>query len=207
MRLVLLMRSISMIFHPLLLVSYVLLLMYFYLPSVFSPVSTQSIPSLILATFITTCIVPVLSVSIMKMSSRITSFELTNRQERILPFISIVIFYGGAAYLFITKLSINPPISTMLIGVTSLILILLVITMRFKISIHAAAIWGVCGFLVGLSLKITGSQLLIPMLLAFVFAGLVSSSRLYLNYHSAKEIWSGTLLGFIFCLGIMYWFG
>ncbi len=201
------MKAVSIVFHPLLISSYVLALFYFYLPELFSPVATDAIPMLLLATLITTFIIPALSISIMKMTSRITSMELSNREERILPFISISIFYGAATYMFITKLYITPPLSIMLIGVSTLIVLLLLITFRFKISIHAAAIWGACGFLTALSNKMMGTQLIIPVIACFFVAGLVSSSRLYLNSHTSGEVWTGSALGFVFCYGIMFVFG
>ncbi len=202
------MRFISQLFHPLLMITYVLLLLYIYLPEAFSPVAAESIPSLLLATFLTTVVIPALSISLLRMTSKITSMELTNREERILPFLSIAIFYGSATFLFITKLSINPPVSIMLIGVSVLLVILFLITLgKFKISIHSAAIWGVCGFLCALSISITGTQLMIPLLIAFIAAGLVSTSRLFLNYHTSTEIWSGALLGFVYCFLVMYYFG
>ncbi len=202
-----LMRLISFLFHPLLLATYLLLIFYRYLPELFSPVAASSIPKLILATFITTFIIPVLSISIMRMTSRVRSLELTNRQERILPFISITLFYLAATYVFISKLSITPPLSIMMIASTVLIFILLVITLKYKISIHAAAIWGTCGVITALSIKLTGMSLIYPVLGAFIAAGLVSSSRLYLGFHKPGEIWYGSAVGFVICFAAVYFFG
>lgn len=201
------MKTVSFVLHPLLLATYLLTVLYFYLPELFSPVAVSSIPTLIFATFITTFIIPVLSISIMKMTSRVSSLELTRREERILPFISITLFYGVATYIFISKLSISPPLSIMMMASTALIFLLLLITLRFKISIHAAAIWGTCGIITALSFKISGIALFYPLVAFFFLAGLVSASRLYLDYHTPKEIWSGSFLGFIFCFVMVYYFG
>jgi hypothetical protein len=201
------MKFVSFVLHPLLLASYVMLIFYFYLPEFFSPVASNSIPTLILATFITTFIIPVLSILIMKMTSRISNLELTNREERIMPFISIALFYAAATYMYMTKLQISPPLSIMMVSVTALIILLLLITFRFKISIHATAIWGCSGLLVGTSLKLTGTTLLVPLAILFVLSGLVSSSRLHLGYHTPQEIWTGSIFGFFFCLGSVLIFG
>ena len=201
------MKVISLIFHPLLLSSYLMVIFYFYLPEIFNPVGINSIPTLILATFITTFLIPVLSVAILKMTSRVSSLELTKREERILPFISITMFYGAATYMFISKLMIVPPLSIMMITSTALIFLLLLITLKFKISIHATAIWGICGLMAALSVKLSGLELIIPLVITAFSAGLVSSSRLHLNFHSPKEIWVGSFLGFFFCFTCIYIFG
>lgn len=200
------MKAISLVLHPLLLATYLMVIFYFYLPEVFNPVAAESIPTLILATFVTTFLIPVLSISIMKMTSRVSSLELTRREERILPFISIVMFYCAATYMFISKLMITPPLSVMMIISTSLIFLLLLITLRFKISIHAAAIWGICGLITALSIRLSGLELIVPLIVTVICAGLVASSRLYLNFHSPKEIWAGSFLGFFYCFTGLYVF-
>ena len=201
------MKLVSLIFHPLLLSSYLMVIFYFYLPEIFNPVAVNSVPTLILATFITTFLIPVLSVAILKMTSKVSSLELTGREERILPFISITLFYGAATYMFISKLMIAPPLSIMMITSTALIFLLLLITLKFKISIHATAIWGICGQIAALSVKLSGLELIFPLVITAFSAGLVSSSRLHLNFHSPKEIWVGSFLGFFFCFTSLYIFG
>jgi hypothetical protein len=131
------------------------------------------------------------------MTSRVSNLELTKREERILPFLAIAIFYGAATYMFFVKLKLNPPLTTMMVLVTVLIVLLSIITVKFKISIHAAASWGVVGLLSALSLKLTGGMLLYPLIFVTLMAGAVSSARLKLGYHTPKEIWSGSLMGFM----------
>lgn len=201
-----LMKTFSVLFHPLLMATYVLVTFYLYLPEVFSPIALRSVPTVILATFLTTCIIPVVSILILKMTSRVSSLELSQREERILPFLSIVIFYGAATYMYFTKLHVQPPLTSMMIIVTALITLLLLITFKYKISIHAAASWGAVGLLVALGQKVSGGHLLVPIAIFTVAAGLVSTSRLWLGSHKPSEIWAGTFLGFLFCFTGVYFF-
>ena len=92
-----------------------------------------------------------------------------------------------------------------MISVSALVIISLLITLRFKISIHAAAIWGVAGIFVGLSTYQDVSALFYAAVISFVLAGLISASRLHLNRHQPVEIWTGALLGFIMCYGWLVW--
>lgn len=85
----------------------------------------------------------------------------------------------------------------MMLLVTGLIILLSLITLKFKISIHAAASWGVVGLLAALSLKMTGGMLMTPLIGAALAAGAVSSARLKLGYHTPVEVWSGSFTGFM----------
>ncbi|MBV6645389.1 MAG: hypothetical protein KI790_08060 [Cyclobacteriaceae bacterium] len=187
--------------------TYLMAVFYLYVPEYFSPVAKSSIPMFILATFTATFVIPALSITVMKLSSRVSSLELTHREERFLPFLSITLFYAASTYMFLEKLNIIKPLSVMMISVTVLILLLSLITLKFKISIHAAALWGAVGFLCGLSLRFTGQDLMAPLLVSVVIAGVVSTSRLFQNFHTPKEVWWGTVTGFFFCLASVYLFG
>jgi hypothetical protein len=193
------MKLVSLVLHPLLLCTYVFGLFYLLVPELFSPIPLDSIPYVLVATFVTTFVIPVLSIGALKLTSRIGSVELTKKEERILPFISIAMFYAAATYMLVNKLMVFAPLSTAMITVSSLIIILFLITIKYKISIHAAAMWGVCGIFTALSMQMFQVSFLYLLTASFICAGLVSTSRLSLNVHTPGEVWSGAFLGFAFC--------
>ncbi|MFT5955435.1 MAG: membrane-associated phospholipid phosphatase [Cyclobacteriaceae bacterium] len=201
------MRFISGILHPLLLSTYLLLVFYFYQPEFFSPVSDEFIPKLVSSAFLTTFLIPALSIVIMRFTSRVSSLSLSTKEERILPFVSILLFYGTTTYLFATRLGIHAPLLTMMIAMTSLIGLLLLITLRFKISIHAAANWALCGLLAAISINYTGMNMILPLIASTLTAGLVCASRLYLGRHTEQEIYYGSLLGFVTAFASVSLFG
>ena len=198
-----LMQAISIVFHPLLLATYMLTVFYFFAPHLIGSISVDRIPTLILAVFLTTFLIRAFSIGVMKLTSKITSFEMTKREERFLPFLSIVMFYAATSYMFITQFRIAPTLSWVLIIVTSLILTLLIITIKFKISIHGAANWAAVGIL-AYFLMVEGKPMLWPLIVWTVAAGLVATSRLSLGRHSNQEIWIGNVYGFLFAfLGLL----
>lgn len=201
-----LMKVISVVLHPLMMTTYLMAIFYFFIPEIFSPIGNELIPRFLLTVLITTAVLPMLFVSMMKMAALIPSLEMTRRQDRIIPFISILIFYSGACYIFISKLAIAPPLSAMMIGTTLLIFSLLIVTLKFKISIHASAIWACSGMMAALSIKYTGMVLLVPLSTMLVLGGIVSASRLSLQVHSGSEIWSGIITGFVFGFATVFWF-
>ncbi len=177
------------------------LILYWLMPELIKPLTLVTLPFL----FITTFLIPLLSISMLKFSGSISSFKLENRQERIMPFSFVSIFYGLTTYLFVFKIQVNETIAIILASTTILILVLTVITFWVKISIHAAGISGVVGYFLVFGLKFPDSQAMYPLLVLLVSAGMVMSARLQLNAHSPKEILAGTLAGLGICFNSLYW--
>ena len=201
------MRIISAVFHPLLMATYCSVLFYLTTPEIFSPIPKDYILYFIGAIFVTTAVIPALSVLFLLLTSRISNLEITNIEERSLPFISIGAFYGATTYMFYTKMMLPNGLLVMMIAVTVMIFLILLISIKFKISVHSAGIWGVCGFYAALSLKYLVTGTLIPLGVAFVLAGLTTTSRLFLNRHTPAESWSGAIFGFLFCFLSFAFFG
>ena len=197
------MKIISVAFHPLLMATYLSYVLFTQSPELFPRVIPQAIPQFILVIFITTCLMPALSIFLLKTFSFVSNLELTNRQERIRPFIFIAFYYAASSYLFADKLEMGSVFMTVIIGVTVLIVLLSIITAWFKISIHSAAIWSGLGFVSALIVTM-GVDIGWYYYLLILAAGLTSTSRLYLGYHRPKEIWSGALFGFSYSFLVIF---
>lgn len=175
------------------------LVFYWFFPSLYSSVPREKIPFFIGSVVFATFLIPLLVMFLLKMSRKITNLDVTLRKERTLPFLSIFLVYVGAAYIFEVALD-APGIFVYVMDIVSrLILILTLIGLWFKISVHSAAAWGAAGLLVAINLQIQSTFAHEILAVAFVVAGLTSSSRLYLKRHTQWEIWAGVVLGFFFC--------
>jgi membrane-associated phospholipid phosphatase len=84
----------------------------------------------------------------------------------------------------------------MLISSVLTIVILLFITIRWKISAHMTAIGGLTGIFLALSLRlnVNGSLLLCGLLLV---AGMVGTSRILLGKHNPIQVYAGFLVGLV----------
>lgn len=201
------MKIVSVVFHPLLMATYSCVLLYLFVPEIFIPFPFEAIPYFIISVFITTFIVPVISLLFLKLSKRISSLEMSKREERSFPFFSISAFYGVTTYLFYSRMNIPKPLLVMMISVTLLIFIIFLVTIKYKISVHSAGIWGVAGIFSSLALKYLSTSFILPLGLIFLAAGLTTTSRLYLGNHTPQESWSGIALGFIVCFTGVLVFG
>jgi membrane-associated phospholipid phosphatase len=198
-----LMKIISFVLHPLLMPTYSFGVLFLFIPEVIMPLTIVTLPFL----FITTFIIPLLSVSMLKITGSISSFKLENRVERLTPFSFVTIFYGITSYMFIYKIQVNDAVATMLLTTTLLILLTTIITTKFKISIHAAGISGVVGFLVYFGIFFPSNQITALLIIGITLSGLVMSSRLYLQAHSIKEVAAGACLGITVAFSGLFFFG
>ena len=197
------MKFISLVLHPLLMPTYTFTLVYFILPEVIRPLTIVILPFL----FVTTFIIPVLSISMLKFSGSITNLKLNNRAERPLPFAFVSIFYAITSYMFVFKIHVNNTVAAMLISSTILIVILTLISTKFKISIHSAGVGGVIGFLVCFGIYFPSSLIVYTIMITVIIAGLTMTSRLYLQAHRPYEILAGASLGFVFSFLGIFFFG
>jgi hypothetical protein len=99
---------------------------------------------------------------------------------------------------------VNEVIALMMITTSVLIGLLTLITLKFKVSIHAAGICGAAGCLIALAHVYQAEALIYPATVAIVLSGLVMTARLYLNSHTLEEVSAGCLLGFSLCFGSVY---
>lgn len=188
---------LSYAFHPLMMSTYLFALIvwlspYNVLPVGFSPTGSTVLVFLV---WVTTFLIPTLSLFILKMSGSITSLTLKNREERITPIIYTTIMYGVTTYLFSTKVELGATISillgvsTLLIGLTGLI------TLVWKVSIHTLAIGGLIGMILAINQYTSIPGFTVVLAVLFVLAGLVASARLKLNAHTPTQIYTGFVLG------------
>lgn len=201
------MKIISGVFHPLLMATYCCVLMYLLIPEIYAPISYESIPYFIGVVFLTTSVVPTLSILFLRLTQRISSMEMTRLEERSLPFLSIGAFYGVTCYMFYSKMRVPQSLLVMMISVTILIFLIYLISLRFKISVHSSAIWGVAGIFSALAIKYLSTDFILPLSLIFLAAGATTMSRLSLGRHTPDESWSGVCLGFFFCFAAFFFFG
>lgn len=151
--------------------------------------------------FINTALLPFLSIIVLKRMGLVTSINLERREERLYPLLLGTILMYLTYFLF-RKLSLPGLYSVFLFGASMVTLLVLVISFRYKISMHMTAIGGVTGLL--LAMQIKGTVPLLPWLaLAIFLSGLVATARLVLKAHTPDQVYSGFFLGTL-CMLVVY---
>ncbi len=198
-------KFISVAFHPLLMTTWFFIGILIFHPIFLEPISRQNMYFFILLVFITTFVIPVLSISIFKFSGVISSFSMPQREERFLPLLFITVIYGLSLYLMYRKLAIGINVVTIFLGIDILLLFLTFISLRWQISLHSAASSGLVGFVLALLLKFPDQSLLFYCIILILLAGMIASARLHQNAHTLEEVGAGSFLGFITCFTVLYY--
>lgn len=183
-----------------------MVVLYFFTPALIQPISESNIIPVLVAIFLLTFLIPMFSVGMLKVTKSISSLKLEKREERVMPFFFIAVYYGLATYLFAFNLRLSEVVVIMFGAIAVVIFLASMISIKFKISAHAAGAWGVAGFLTAIHFKFSDHHLLWPLVVSFVLAGAISSARLALNSHSPKEVGFGALLGFVITFGALFIF-
>ena len=134
----------------------------------------------------------------------ISSIAIPKRKERLPVLALVIIYYSMTYYIFrywnTTLLNLLHPYLSFLFAGLILLLLLALITLKWKISIHAASIAALTGGMAALTFIaqpiINLKQIFFVNAVLLIFIGMVSFSRMYLKAHSATQILAGISLGF-----------
>ena len=146
-----------------------------------------------------TFLVPLLILLVMKWQGRVTNLDVSDREERLVPFLYAIVSFGfWCAYLNVV---LKVPAFMFWTAVCSVLAIAVcaVISLRWKISAHLASMGGVVGMVVGyllyfgITAPVTVSGLLLLSLLLMY-------ARIYLGAHTPLQTVCGFLLGLIMTL-------
>jgi hypothetical protein len=187
----------SYVFHPLFIPLYVTLFLMYIHPSYFSGIDNQTKFWLPLTVVQLTIFYPVLSVLLLKALGFIDSFFLKTSKDRIIPYIiSGIFFFWMFQVCKNYPDSLNPIITSFMLGIFLTSSAGLIANIYVKISLHAMGMGG----LLGLFLIIMAFNTMLmtwPLCIAILVTGLVCTSRLIISDHSTKEIYYGLFLGLL----------
>lgn len=204
--------TLSVLFHPLLLTTYLFSLLFFVAPdlvgvSAFGPAGLGSLALLI---FLNTFVAPAVVVFYMQKMGVISTLHVDDLEERRWPYFACVLIYAIATYVFGWRLQpvseLAPKVAVILGSVTVSLMVVAAISIFWKVSAHATGIGGAVAMLSGLIIRFNETALLLPLVGAIVVGGWVLSARLQLNAHSIEQIFAGFLCGMAVSSATVYFF-
>jgi hypothetical protein len=190
-------QLLTYLFHPILMPSYLLLVLFGFQvsPLFFTSFSLKSFFALVVIIFLYTALFPSAWIMWLHKKKSITDLELSQQKERPRVFLVSSGFYVALAYFFYSKGGLLQPTSFLIALMSIIILGLSFFTLFDKISAHLAAIGGILGILLIFFIKYRETQLLFPILAIINIAGWVGSARLRLMAHSIRQVALGLLWG------------
>jgi len=186
-------KFISYLFHPLLFSFIGTFLFLFLNPKHFVK---QQEYIILLVVFVSTYLLPVFLLALLKKRGLINNYHLRTIEERKFPILFFIILS-----FMIGKMLLNIQIVDLLaysfFGIASALAITYILfTLNIKTSLHTLGIGGLVSFIIIMSYEYQlNFNLFIAIL--FIISGLIALSRLKLNAHQPKEVYIGFLLGFL----------
>jgi hypothetical protein len=193
-------QAISYIFHP---VFVPLLAMYIFFNSGSYHSNNSNSEELFrfmyLFAGLLTVLMPVVSLVILVRNNFVSSFNLPEQSERTGPFL-ITAFYYTLFYVLLKKL---PPsvasweFFSMQLGAILVLVVVTIINLKYKISVHAAGYAGLVGIYMGL---VSNDVIILDhniMTAIIILVGVIGTARLSLKAHSQGEIYLGAIVGFL----------
>ncbi len=193
-------KILSVLFHPLLIPTYALLLL-FSTNYYFVMVLPLQYKYLVLSfVFITTFVLPSIMMFILLRAKMINSLQMENSKERTLP-LFIVSGFFFATYYFLREAPQSSIFNLFMLGATILVLLSLLINYITKISVHMVALGGLFGMFTGLAFTFN-QDITYLIILIILGSGFTGFARLKLKSHSPSQVYLGFLLGSIFMLSM-----
>jgi hypothetical protein len=187
-------RTISVIFHPLLMPVYGLAII-FSAPTLYTYIPFSIKQLVILIVLVNNVLLPLSLLPFLIHSKLISSWPVYERKDRIIPLIVSTILYIVTTYI-IFRFHVPYFLKSYILATAFLSLTVTVINFLWKISLHSAGAGTLLALVMTLSFKMNTPLLwfLIPSIIA---AGLVLTARLKLNLHNPQQVWFGFLTGFL----------
>ena len=158
---------------------------------------------ILIGTCVFSLILPLLSVFVLLLTKKIDSLEMPKKEERFVPILFASTWMILGFYFMKEIFSYAPIMKSIYLGAIYVMLIALLITKKWKISLHMLAIGGATGVLI--MLEFLFGQNLMLLLITILISGILGFSRLSLKAHSLNQIYAGFILGnIIMGLSILY---
>ena len=194
-------KTISVLFHPLILPTLGVLILFnsgSYID--FLPFSAKKI--ILIIVFVSTFILPLTFVPFYLFQNIISTVQMDSHKERLVPFFISFCLYVFCYYL-LNRIGSLAIINWMILSGAISVLLLFLVSIKWKISAHMIGLGGLTGTIIALSflLKVNLQYYLI---IAVLISGIVAYSRLTLSAHNPKQIYSGWLVGLISTFVALY---
>ncbi|GAA4469719.1 hypothetical protein GCM10023093_29650 [Nemorincola caseinilytica] len=191
---------ISVIFHPVFMPLAMALVIYKLAPAGFAGMQPKQVVLLFASIGISTLFFPLFAIGLMKPLGFIGSFRMPAARDRIIPLLATMIFYFWISHVFNNLPAMPLALRVLLRGNFWGIILVFLANIFTKVSMHTAAAGGMIGILIVL-LMTSPANMILPLFVGLIVAGIIGSARLALGAHQRGDVWLGYIIGIIAQLG------
>ena len=193
---------ISWFFHPLFIPVYITFFLIRVHPYLFAGMDDWGKLANLLQVFVNCTFLPLASILLLRGLKFIDSFFLKTQKDRIIPYVICMIFYFWNWYAFKNNHAV-PELVGLSLGIFNACVFGFLVNIFMKVSMHTIAM-GVMSMFMTLLAFNDSENLTLYLTISILITGLVSTSRLIVSDHTAKEIYSGLFIGAISQLTAFY---
>lgn len=183
---------LSVIFHPIFIPLYGLLIIYSS-PTLLSFIPSQLKRMIFILVLTNNVILPLALATILYVRGAITTFNARDRNERVILLTFALMMYTLTAFLLL-RMQVPNLFRAYFISVAVVTLITLLITTFYRISLHAAGIGGLLVLIIFMIVLYDISTVW-QLTSVLIVGGSVMSSRIWLDDHTPSEVWTGLAAG------------
>ncbi len=189
-------KIFSIILHPIFTPTIVFHIIVVVNPSLVFFIS-NFLPLVYLIIVLSTCVLPLVSVLIKLKNKTLNNLEINDNKKRhhaIFP----TIMWVALGYYILHKINLliyAPFIQSIFLGYLLLLTLSLLVSFKWKISLHSLSIGGATGIFIGLNEKFGGFFELI--IVFFILAGIVGFARIKESAHNESQIYIGFICGLL----------
>ncbi len=201
-------RIISVVFHPLLMPTYMLILLIIVNPYLFgvSKIDDPISRLLLLRIFLSTFFIPLIAITMLRATGLISSFAMQDSKQRIGPYIIMGIFYLWMFRNFYGNSQMPTAYTTFMLGATIALFMAFFINIFSKISVHTVGMGSLLGMVIITMLLFSYDTFTLGnwnltmntvLIVTVLLAGLVGTARQILYSYQPMDLYGGYFVGFL----------
>jgi len=193
-------RTISIVFHPIFIPLYSILIILYAFPFRYEYVPDKMWNVTIFTILGMTMFIPAIIMFIMKKLQIVSDIDVSEQKQRIFPYLIFFFFYlmtfltlkprENSSYVFME----DSLLATIILGATISLAISFFLNNFLKVSVHTLGVTNLFMFVCLLS-RNTQKSLFLIIIISLIAVGLTGSARIYLRAHNPREVYYGFLAG------------
>jgi len=187
-------KFVSVIFHPVFIPVYVTLYMLYVHQLVFAGYTDQMKGKLVATVFVNLTLLPAVTVFLCWRLRFISSLQMNDQKERIIPLAAAMIFYFWCWFVLKNFSEIPGVFREFLLGAFITIIGGWLANIAFKVSLHALAAGGMFSFMLILLFSAEGGSAG-HFAIVTLITGIVCTARLILYSHRPFDVYAGLIIG------------
>jgi len=197
---------ISFIFHPVFMPLVMAFVVYKLSPASFTGITQKMIGQWFITIGYNTIFIPLIGILLLKALGFISSLKMQTAKERTIPLLLSMTFYFWVSHVF-NSIPDHVPLAwkVLLLGNFWGIILVFLVNIFTKISMHTSAAGSMLGILVVLMIS-SNINMLVPLFAGIVVAGIIGTARMILGAHQRGDIWLGYIIGVLVQLGAYVYF-